>query len=144
MRVCYTCVNRHYLTISKGLLVLWSVLGWLSLHPQRVQCVSSVAPEATGRGSRFPSGHRGLQGGHRGSGHSRGSAFSLRRRSTEQRCRPRCRRHVGSRAGRHLVAGGRRRCGHGAAPAEGALLLLLRGRNISVSKCCSAVSIPHL
>lgn len=62
MRVCYTCVNRHYLTISKGLLVLWSVLGWLSLHPQRVQCVSSVAPEATGRGSRFPSGHRGSQG----------------------------------------------------------------------------------
>lgn len=62
MRVCYTCVNRHYLTISKGVLVLWSVLGWLSLHPQRVQCVSSVAPEATGRGSRFPSGHRGSQG----------------------------------------------------------------------------------
>lgn len=57
--MCYTCVNRHYLTISKGLLVLWSVLGWLSLHPQPVQCVSS---EATGRGSRFPSGHRGHRG----------------------------------------------------------------------------------
>lgn len=29
------CVRYYCLTISKGLLVLWCVLGWLSLHPSK-------------------------------------------------------------------------------------------------------------
>lgn len=137
MRVCYMCVKHHYLTMSKGLPVLWSVLGGLSLHPQRVQCVSSAGLEATGRAvtpeaPRFPSEDRAVP-------------------VTAPRCRPRSRRrHVGSRARRHLVAPerwwreGRGTAGPGAAPAEGALVLLVMGRNTSVSKCCRAVSVTHL
>lgn len=98
-------------------------LGGWAFIPSVLRSTGGTGRAVTPEAPRFPSGE--------------GAAPA-----TSPRCRPSSRRrHVGSRARRHLVApegwwrGPR---GRDAAPAEGTFVLLVLGRNTSLSKCCRA------
>lgn len=112
VHVCYTWVMYYYLTINKGLLVLLSVLGWLSLHPQQAHRVPSVALEAKGtavtrQAPRFPEEKDPCQPQRRAVTRQAPLFPQEKDPCRSQRSPPSpgpAARHVGSRARRHLVA----------------------------------------